>query len=71
MNSYGVRLLGSSTSAEVIGRDEIGEMLSSLLVAVVLEALDGGVLDRAVHARHLAMTQECLGSVVRCSISPS
>ena len=39
--------------AEVVGCNEVGEVLSELVVAGVVEALNGGVLDGAVHALDL------------------
>lgn len=42
-------LEGLEPAGEVIRRDEIGEMAAKLVVALVVKALDGGVLDGAVH----------------------
>lgn len=40
-------------SHEIIGIDEVGEMLFELLVIVVVETLDGRVFDRSVHSLDL------------------
>ena len=42
-------------SCEVVGGQKVGEMRAQLIVAVVVEALDGGFLDRAVHPLDLAV----------------
>jgi hypothetical protein len=42
-------------SSEVVGCDEVGEMLSKLLVACVIEALDRSFLDGSVHSLNLAV----------------
>ena len=44
---------GFEPLGEVVGGDEIGEMVTQLVVALVVEALDGRVFDRAVHALDL------------------
>src|SRR4051812_35640908 len=41
------------SSPEIIGFDEVGEMPFELGMIVVVEALDGGVLDRSVHSLDL------------------
>lgn len=46
---------GLQSSPEVVGFDEVLEVPSQLVVAVVVEALDGGVLDGAVHPLHLSV----------------
>ena len=46
---------GLQSPSEVIGGDKVYEVLSKLIVAIVVEALDGGVLDRPVHALDLAV----------------
>ena len=46
---------GLQPSSEVVGADEVGEVISQLVVIVVVEALDGCFLDRAVHAFDLAI----------------
>ena len=43
------------SSAEVVGVDEGVEMTSELIVAVVVEAFHGRILDRAVHSLDLAI----------------
>ena len=43
------------SSPEVVGADEVGKMISELVVIVVVEAFDGRLLDRAVHAFDLAI----------------
>lgn len=42
---------GPEASGEVVGRDEVGEMASKLIVGFAIEAFDRGILDRSVHAR--------------------
>src|SRR5262249_4530294 len=42
-------------SAEVVGRDEVGEVAAQLLVGFVIEALDGSLFDGPVHALDLAI----------------
>ena len=39
---------GLEPSPEVVGADEVGEVLAQLVVIVVMEAFDGRVLDRAI-----------------------
>lgn len=46
---------GLQSSAELIGYDEVGEMLAELIVALIVKALDGRILDGAVHAFDLAI----------------
>ena len=46
---------GLQPSPEVIGADEVGEVISQLFVVVVVKAFDGRLLDRAVHAFDLAV----------------
>src|SRR5579863_7775685 len=48
-------LEGFQSAAEIIGCDQVAEMAAQVFVAVVVEALDGGFLDRAVHALDLAI----------------
>src|SRR5579862_9112123 len=56
MNSYGVRPLRVLRRlAEVVGLDEVSEVVAELVVGVVVEPPDGGVLDGAVHAFDLAI----------------
>lgn len=42
-------------AGEVVGRHEVGEMPAEFVVALVVEALDGRLLDSAVHALDLAI----------------
>ncbi len=46
---------GFEPSSEVVGVDEVREVLSEVLVSLVVEALDGCVLDGSVHAFDLAI----------------
>lgn len=46
---------GLEPASEVLGGDEVAEMLPELIVAVVVVALDDGFLDGAVHALHLTL----------------
>ena len=46
---------GFEPSPEVVGADEISEMSTQLIMAVVTGAFDGRLLDRAVHAFDLAI----------------
>ncbi len=46
---------GLQPSPEVVGADEVGEVVSQLLVVVVVKAFDGCVLDRAVHSFDLTI----------------
>ena len=39
---------GLEPSPEIVGADEVGEVLAQLVVVIVVEALDGCVPDRAV-----------------------
>ena len=48
-------LHGFEPASEVIGCDEVREMLSKLLMALVVEALDCGFLDGPVHSLNLAV----------------
>jgi hypothetical protein len=49
-----------------VGGDEVVEVSSQLIVAVVVEALDGGILDGAVHPLDLAVIRH-VGSGVAMS----
>jgi hypothetical protein len=42
-------------ASEIVGFDEVLEMLSKLLVAFVIEALDGGFLDGSIHSLDLTV----------------
>ncbi len=48
-------LEGLQSAPEVAGADEVGHVISQLVVVVVVEAFDGRVLDRAVHAFDLTI----------------
>ena len=48
-------LQGLQPSSVVVGINEVGEVCFELIVSVVMVALDGGFLDRAVHALDLAI----------------
>lgn len=48
-------LEGLEPARKVVSRDEVGEMPAELVVALVVEALDGGVLDGPVHSLDLAV----------------
>ena len=52
---------GHESSTEFVRSDEVGEMSAELVVTVVVTALDGRVLDRAVHALDLAVGPRVLG----------
>ena len=58
ITSYNVcytKLLRLEPPTEVVGGDEVVEMPSELIVVVVVEALDGCVLDGPVHALDLTV----------------
>jgi hypothetical protein len=42
-------------SREIVCFDEVVEMLSKLLVAFIIEALDGGFLDGSIHSLNLTI----------------
>lgn len=42
-------------AGEVVGGHEVREVLPELIVAVVVEAFDGGVFDRVVHPLNLTI----------------
>ncbi len=46
-------LEGLQSAGKIIGADEVGEVGAQLIVRRVVEALDGGFLDGAVHALDL------------------
>ena len=46
---------GLEPSSEVVGVDEVGEVLTEVLVGFVVEALDGSVFEGSVHAFDLAV----------------
>jgi len=58
-------------AAEIVGDDEVAEMLPAMIVTIVMVALDGRFLDRPVHPLHLSVSprvihlgQAMLGSVL-------
>lgn len=46
---------GLESSGEVVGIDEVGEMLSEVFVGLVVEAFDSGFFEGSVHAFDLAV----------------
>jgi hypothetical protein len=46
---------GLEPAAEVVSDNEVGEALTKLVMTVVVEALDGRILDSAVHPLDLAI----------------
>lgn len=52
---------GLESSGEVVGMDEVGEMLPEVFVGLVVEAFDGGFLKGSVHALDLAIGPGVLG----------
>ena len=52
---WGQALEGLETAGEVVGIDEVSEMLAQLVVTVVVIAMNGRLFDRAVHALNLAI----------------
>ena len=46
---------GLQLSAEVIGLDEVGEVPAELVMGFVVEAFDGCLLERPVHAFDLSV----------------
>ncbi len=55
------------SASEVVGRDEVREVLPELVVALVVESLDGCVLDGAVHPLDLAVIRYV---ILRCLLVP-
>jgi hypothetical protein len=59
--AFADRFVGRQTAerleaaGEVVGGHEVGEVLPKLIGAVVVEAFDGGLLDRAVHPLNLTI----------------
>ena len=45
---------GLQSAAKITGVDEVGEVASELIMSLVMEAFDGCVLVRSVHAFHSA-----------------
>lgn len=57
-------------AGEVVGGDGVGEVLPELVMALVVEVFDRGILDGAVHA--LPPSYRSTGAwalVMRCSLS--
>ena len=54
-------LEGLEPAAEVVSRDEVGEMPAELVMALVVEALDGRLLDGPVHPLDLTVGPRMLG----------
>ncbi len=52
---------GPEPSCEVVGRSEVGELRSQLVVGFGVEAFDGGLSDRAAHPFDLAGTSWAVG----------
>lgn len=52
---------GLEPLGEIVGRDEVGEVFTQLVVGFVIEAFDGRFLDRPVHAFDLAVGPRMLG----------
>ncbi len=52
---------GPEASGEVVGRDEVGEMASKLIVVFIMEAFDRRILDRSVQALDLTVGPGMLG----------
>ena len=48
-------LEGLEATGEVVGRDEVVEMTAQLVMAVVVEAFDGRLLDGSVHPLDLSI----------------
>lgn len=57
----GEALQGLEPAGEVVGSDEVAEMVTELLMAAVVEAMDGGFLDGPTHALDLAVGPRMLG----------
>jgi hypothetical protein len=57
---------GLQSAAEVVGGDEVDEMAAELVMALVVEASDGSVLDSAVDALDLTVGPRvfCLGGTM-------
>lgn len=54
-------MLGLESACEVVGGHKVAEVRAQLIVAVMVEALNGGVLDRAVHALDLTVGPRMVG----------
>jgi len=57
------------SSGEVVGIDEVGEMLSEVSVGFVVEAFDGGFLECSIHAFDLSVGPGVFRLVRRWSMS--
>lgn len=51
---------GFEPAAEVVGIDKVGKVLPQLRVIVIVEALDGGVLEGPVHPLDLSIGSRML-----------
>ena len=60
---------GLQSPSEIVRADEVGEMPAELIMAVVVVAFDGRVLDGSVHPFDLTVVQGWLILVKRCSMS--
>ena len=56
---------GLETLGEVVGSHEVREVSSKLVMGFVVEALDGRVLDGAVHPQNLTVGHGCFDLVRR------
>ena len=54
-------LEGLEATGEVVGRDEVVEMTAQLVMAVVVEAFDGRLLDGSVHPLDLSISPRMIG----------
>ena len=52
---------GLEPFGEIVGVDECRQMAAELIMGFVMEAPDGGVLDRPVHALNLTIRPRVLG----------
>ena len=56
---------GLQSPSEIVGADEVGEMPAELIMAVVVVAFDGRVLDGSVHPFDLAVIRyEIIGALL-------
>jgi len=46
---------GLEATAEIVGGDEVSQVLTKLIMALVVTAFDGCILDRPVHSLDLAI----------------
>src|SRR3546814_1975175 len=56
-------------ATEIVGGDEVGEVRAQLLVALVMEAFDGGLLDGPVHPLDLTVIRHEGGGALRLGCS--